>query len=644
MVSTAFGAMNSVLSKLASLLTNEYKLLKGVKQEIMFLKAELESMQAFLKKMSEFEDELDEQVKCWMKEVRELSYDIDDCIDEFAGRLKYEPSCELNGISSFISRITKLITSIKDHHQISKEIRNLRARVAEASRRHKRYKVDDTVCKPGKVTVDPRLPALYKDASELVGIDGPKNELIRWLTEGESGSVQQLKVVSIVGSGGLGKTTLANQVYHNLEGIFECRAFVSVSHKPDMKKILRDILSGVGYNGLEVAWDEGKLIHELRKYLRFARYFVVIDDIWSASVWEILRCALPDNNCGSRIIATTRITDLDKSCCVPGHCDIYHLKPLDNVTSRRLFFKRIFGSEGSLPSQLKGVTEKILKKCGGMPLAIISIASLLATKAQTKEQWENVKNSMDSGLDNHVGFERMNWILSLSYCHLPQHLKTCMLYLCMFPEDYIISRDMLVQQWIAEGFICTGNGQILVEVGYNYFNELINRSMIQAVDVEYNGESMSCQVHDMIRSLIISKSNQENFVTILSTSEIASFASSKIRRLSLQYIDEECGMVPTMTTLSHVRSFSIFGHCNQMPSLMEFKVLRVLEMEDCWQLENHHLKYIGRLSQLQYLGLRGTHISELPEQIGELKYLETLDLRLSHLKELPAVIVGTPIF
>uniref|UniRef100_A0A0D9VH53 Disease resistance R13L4/SHOC-2-like LRR domain-containing protein n=1 Tax=Leersia perrieri TaxID=77586 RepID=A0A0D9VH53_9ORYZ len=129
---------------------------------------------------------------------------------------------------------------------------------------------------------------------------------------------------------------------------------------------------------------------------------------------------------------------------------------------------------------------------------------------------------------------------------------------------------------------------------------------------------MSCQVHDMIRSLIISKSNQENFVTIFPSSEVASvMTSGKIRRLSVQYIDKECGMVPMLPTLSHARSF-------------KFKVLRVLEMDDCRKLENNHLKSIGRLSQLKYLGLKRTPISELPEQIGELKYLETLDLRITN--------------
>lgn len=109
MASATFGAMDSVLSKLTDLLTFEYKLLEEVKRDIVFVKSELESMHAFLKKMSEVEDELDEQVKCWRKEVRELSYDIEDHIDEFAVHLKDEPGCELHGIPSFISQIVKSI-------------------------------------------------------------------------------------------------------------------------------------------------------------------------------------------------------------------------------------------------------------------------------------------------------------------------------------------------------------------------------------------------------------------------------------------------------------------------------------------------------------------------------------------------------
>lgn len=98
---------------------------------------------------------------------------------------------------------------------------------------------------------------------------------------------------------------------------------------------------------------------------------------------------------------------------------------------------------------------------------------------------------------------------------MPPYLKPCLLYLSMFPEDSEIPRKLLVQRWVAEGFIVGKQGSNLYDLGERYFNELINRSMIQPVGMnEYNSEKCGCRVHDMILDLIVSLSVQENFVII----------------------------------------------------------------------------------------------------------------------------------
>jgi Holliday junction resolvasome RuvABC ATP-dependent DNA helicase subunit len=114
---------------------------------------------------------------------------------------------------------------------------------------------------------------LYVEPDGLVGIDQPRDELIGLLMEEEGASVQQLKVISIVGPGGLGKTTLANEVYHTLEDQFQCRAFVSLSQQPDVKKILRNIFSQVSLQELfnMEMWDEEKLINTIREFLKNKR-------------------------------------------------------------------------------------------------------------------------------------------------------------------------------------------------------------------------------------------------------------------------------------------------------------------------------------------------------------------------------------
>lgn len=271
-VCASHGAMGSLLWKLGALLSDEYKLLSSVKVDMMFLKAELEVMHTFLKKMSELEDP-DEQSRCWMKEVRELSYDIEDNIDNFMFSLGYESNSKPRGLKGFVGRCLNLFTDAKTRHWIAKKIQHLKCQVVEASNRRGRYRVDDAVPRLSRTSIDPRLPALYIETTRLVGVDGPRDKLTKLLTERED-TMTELNVVSIVGFGGLGKTTLAIEVYRKLEGQFDYRAFVSVSQKPDIKKILSHILCQYSCRerGSNEAWDEQQLINTIRQFLKDKRY------------------------------------------------------------------------------------------------------------------------------------------------------------------------------------------------------------------------------------------------------------------------------------------------------------------------------------------------------------------------------------
>ncbi|CAN6352494.1 unnamed protein product [Urochloa humidicola] len=269
-VSASHGAMASLLGKLGELLTAKYKLLQEAKGQIMFLKAELESMHAFLKKISDAEQP-DEQDKCWAKEVRELSYDIEDSVSEFMLRVERDSS-KPHGFKGFIKRITKLLTTMNIRHEIAKDFEGLKLRVKEVSERRTRYKmIDDVGSKPNNTPIDLRLLALHAETSSLVGVKGPRDQLIQMMNEEDDVHAHQLKVLSIVGLGGLGKTTLANEIYRKLEDKFQCRAFVSVSQKPIIWKILRTILSQVGFvppkdTNMEM-WEESELITALQKFL-----------------------------------------------------------------------------------------------------------------------------------------------------------------------------------------------------------------------------------------------------------------------------------------------------------------------------------------------------------------------------------------
>lgn len=364
------------------------------------------------------------------------------------------------------------------------------------------------------------------------------------------------------------------------------------------------------------------------------RYFIVVDDIWSISDWEIIQYALIQNACGSKIITTP---SLDVAKQVGG---VYRLEPLSLIDSRKLFYQRIFGNEEKCPNHLANISTDILRKCAGVPLAIITIASVLSSrneKENAQNYWSKVYQSMGSGLADSTKVKDMRMILSVSYYDLPPHLKTCLLYFSLFPDDHKISIKDLIWKWIGEGFMNKQQGKALYEVGEIYVEELVNRSMIQAVDIDRDSKTVSCNVHDMVLDLICFLSNEEQFLTKLSRQNPMSLPN-KVRRLSIQISQQEdVEQLATMSfSFSHVRSLTVFGF---MPTLATFVVLRVLDLSYCKEVKNEHCKNIYNMFHLRYLSLRDTSITDIPADISNLKVLQVLDISENSIQELPSTII-----
>ncbi|WVZ66600.1 hypothetical protein U9M48_015793 [Paspalum notatum var. saurae] len=441
---------------------------------------------------------------------------------------------------------------------------------------------------------------------------------------------------------------------------FQCQAFVTVSQRFDVKVLMRGILQQiiqpVYKKGLHVkteadetsredllkgmeAWDVVKLASMLRQHLENRRYLIVLDDIWSISAWEAIRFSLPDSNNGSRILVTTRIRAVAHTCCFHEYDQAYEIEALTDDESRDLFFKRIFGSTVNCPDNLKEISEKILGKCGGTSFAIVSIAGLLASKpVQSKDQWQKIYSSLGSELETSLSLDRLKKILELSYNDLPYHLKTCFLYLSVYPEDHVIRRKSVLRRWVAERFVPEKRGLSVFEVAENYFDEFINRSIINPVDMSFTGKVKTFRVHDMMLEIIVSKSVEENFITLVGEQHTL-VPQEKIRRLTVH----SGGMkdIATIKMLSHVRSLSIFSD-GQILQFGWMKLMRILDLEGCGILRNRDLKNVCRLFQLEYLNVRRTHVIELPAQIGNLKKLETLDIRQTGIKLFPSSITSLP--
>lgn len=265
MMSVATGAMNSLLDKLTTLLGKEFRLHSRVKHDIAFLKEELSCMNALLEKLVNMEG-LDMQMKEWRKQVREMAYDIEDCIDEYMHHPYQQRSA---GLMGFFHVYVQKVKELVGRHEVAQQIEELKDRVVEANHRRKRYKTEVNPVTTNVLSIDPRLSALYVESPDLVGIGIPRDHLMKMLDDGE----QSLKVISIMGLGGLGKTTLANEAYKKISWQFDCTAFVSVSQKPDVKKILRAIFSQVknqAYSNTETG-DENWLIDALRGFLKNKR-------------------------------------------------------------------------------------------------------------------------------------------------------------------------------------------------------------------------------------------------------------------------------------------------------------------------------------------------------------------------------------
>ncbi|VAI52039.1 unnamed protein product [Triticum turgidum subsp. durum] len=312
------------------------------------------------------------------------------------------------------------------------------------------------------------------------------------------------------------------------------------------------------------------------------------------------------------------------------------------VHSRQLFHRRLFKSDEDCPSYLQEICEQILEKCHGLPLAIIAISGLLANIEKTEELWNQVKESIGRALERNPNVEGMMKILSLSYFDLPLYLKTCLLYLSVYLEGSTIEKEGLIRRWVAEGFIHREGRYTAYEFGEKCFNELLNRGLIQPGESDIYREVKSCRVHDTILDFVISKSIEENFVTILGVPTLTIRSKSKVvRRLCVQGVEKgNSAVLIEDLVFSHVRSLTMVRGLLEIPSLEEFRHLHVLDLMGCFEWEDHHLENIVRLFQLRYLNLQGTRISKLPEQIGRLGCLEILDLRRTHVRELPASVVN----
>nr|UBY07115.1 NBS-LRR disease resistance protein [Dasypyrum villosum] len=447
------------------------------------------------------------------------------------------------------------------------------------------------------------------EESRLIGRGNEKEEIIKLISNKD---VQQFHVFSLWGMGGIGKTTLVRDIYQSQEisTMFDKRACVTVM-RPFNSATLLESLTMQFRNNNETDTD-------LWRCLEVRRYLLVLDDLWSIGEWDAIKQHLPET-AASCIIITTREENIAKHCS-NDDINIYKLNHLGPDDACTLFTKKVFKETVSLDErypELVEPTKLILKKCRGLPLALVTIGGFLANQPKTSFEWRKMNEHISAELEMNPELEIIKVILMKSYDGLPYYLKACFLYLAIFPEDRQIARRRLVRRWIAESYSSEVRGKSVEEVLDGYFMELISRSMILPSQHSIHSRKGidSCHVHDLIREIAISKSLEENLVFTLE-------AGCSLNNQ---------GIVRHLAVSSNWK-----GDQSEFENIVDLSRVRSLT----WDLVDHHLEHIGKLVHLRYLSLREhADIFHLPNSLGNLRQLQTLDISGTSIIKLPRTII-----
>jgi hypothetical protein len=604
--------VTGLIDYLTGLLKDEANVLAGVKNSVNSLIKELRFISIFLEKSEGKQN--DEIVREVVRQIRDVAYEAEDEIDNYVLKVAE------HGKKSVIGRIFHTPFHAMMLRNVAKKIVGIKEKINGIYNNKERYgNIEGDEATVNAVFEEEAMHTFRREVEEddVVGFNDYSPELVKQLTEGDP----QLDVISIIGMGGLGKTTLARKVYNTLhvKGHFHYYVWVCVSQNFGTMELLLKISKE-----LEIA-VEGKNVDELKKglfeYLEQNKYLIVMDDVWTADVWNTVRFAFPDNSNGSRILITSRNREVASHA---SDTPPYSLPLLNENDSWELFRKRVF-RKGICPSELETLGRELAKGCKGLPLSIVVFAGLLAKKEKSLRTWSKFVDHVTSFLTHEEDTMMCQKILFLSYSDMRRCLKRCFLYFGMYPEDFEIPVRPLIHLWVAEGFIQPVDRRDLEDVAEYYLEELIDRSLIQVASKRSDGGVKTCRIHDLLRELCLSESAEVKFLAVHSYNRLF---SSNYRRLSIQVNDAKQYITANPSIRTSVRSLFFFADDRDDSVSLKwvqknFKFLRVLDVQKVATTEVQ--ESVAKFIHLRYLRIRFSNSATVfPDSIFELTNLETL--------------------
>ncbi|CAL9116053.1 unnamed protein product [Musa acuminata var. zebrina] len=527
-------------------------------------------------------------IKELLMKLKDTVYDADDLLDEIQFRV-LKQQIEQQGAQGYEASNQ---SSFSFDLPPSKR-RKLHERVGRLFGR------EDDVDRVRENQIVPRTTTSFPIETQVFGRDEQLNHLLEQLmksADGSGSSNSSISTLTIVGIGGVGKTTLAQQAYNHerVKDYFHHKVWVCVSDNFNVERLTKEIIESLTRNKCDLNnFDTLQVV--VKEELTSKRFLLVLDDVWNEDSlkWERFCAPLRYGVPGSKILVTTRS---EKIAEMVGNR--IHLGGLDEASYWKLFKKCAFGSEdaGEFP-QLEAIAKKIVGRLKGLPLAARTVGGLLKAE-MNEEAWRIIAGNEIWQLPQNE--EGVLPVLQLSYLCLPTHLKRCFVFCSLFPKDHLFYvGDDLVRLWMAEGYVAQDNNMTTEDTGSRYFLELVNRSFFQ--EAPWGSQYV---MHDLIHDLaqFISEGefcriNDESKEIPNTTRHLSATLTDGTKLMELSCYDK------LRTLMINSKNFW-FGFRVESPLFIQFE----------------------KLKNIRVLKLHGCGLRELPETIGELIHLRYLDI------------------
>ncbi|ESR40730.1 hypothetical protein CICLE_v10024847mg [Citrus x clementina] len=544
------------------------------------------------------------KVQGWLSRVDAVKAEADELIRH--GSQEIEKLC-LGGYCS-----KNCHSSYKLGKQVAKKLRDVGTLMAEGA-----FEV-----------VAERAPESVADERPIeptvVGLQSQLEQVWRCLEEKSVG------IVGLYGMGGVGKTTLLTQINNKfLESPtnFNYVIWVVVSKDLRLENLQETIGEKIGL--LNGGWKNRRIEQkalDIFRILKEKKFVLLLDDLWQRVDLTKVGVPLPGpQNNASKVVFTTRSEEV---CGLMEAHKKFKVACLSDIDAWELFRQKV--GEEALHSHpdIVELAHTVAKECGGLPLALITTGRAMACK-KTPEEWTyaievlRTSSSQFPGLGNEV-----YPLLKFSYDSLPSDtIRSCLLYCSLYPEDYCISKEKLIDCWIGEGFLTERDRFVEQNQGYHILGILLHACLLE------EGGDGKVKMHDVIRDMALwivcdIEKEKENFlvyagVGLTEAPEVKGWEN--VRRISL--MDNQITNLSEVATCRHLLTLFLNQNKLQMIHNDFFRFMPSLKVLNLSHAELTELPVgISDLVSLQHLDLSESDISELPGELKALVNLKCLNL------------------